>query len=379
MYDDFFGLKERPFQLTPDAAFYYESVSHKKALSYLGYGLQQGEGFIVITGEVGAGKSTLVAHLRSRLDWNSVTIGEVVTSAVNGSDMIALTAHSFGLDVQEGNKAAALGAIEAFLQDEARAGRKVVLVVDEAQNLTIGALEELRMLSNFHLGSQPLLQMLLLGQPEFRQLISEWDELEQLRQRIIASHHLEGMQPDEIKPYVHHRMHHAGWTGQPVLKEGIWPLIYEETRGIPRLVNRFMSRALMRAAMEERIVIDKQLALRIIDELQGRVMPDFPLTELSSHDMPEEPEPTIANSRGEFLDDRVKAIEQVLHARDKEIAALKDRIAQVKAGTDADDLHDLHERMARLEAKLEDQERTLRQTLSMMINFYETSARRDAA
>ena len=168
MYEDFYGFSERPFQLTPDPSFYFESVTHKKALSYLGYGLAQGEGFIVITGEVGAGKSTLVGHLRNRLDWNSVTVGEVVTSALGGDEMISMAAHSFGLEADHADKAGALSAIELFLQDEARAGRKVLLVVDEAQNLTIGALEELRMLSNFHLGAQPLLQMLLLGQPEFR-------------------------------------------------------------------------------------------------------------------------------------------------------------------------------------------------------------------
>ncbi|MEC9109926.1 MAG: AAA family ATPase, partial [Pseudomonadota bacterium] len=213
MYEEFYGFSERPFQLTPDPAFYFESVTHKKALSYLGYGLNQGEGFIVITGEVGSGKSTLVAHLKQKLDDERLTVGEVVTSALDGEEMIHVAARSFGLDVTGGDKAADLAAIELFLHEEARNGRRTLLIVDEAQNLSIGALEELRMLSNFQLGSHPLLQTLLLGQPEFKQLLAHSDELEQLRQRVIAAHHLEPMQPGEIEPYVMHRLNHVGWNG----------------------------------------------------------------------------------------------------------------------------------------------------------------------
>ncbi len=139
MYEEYYGFSERPFQLTPDPAFYYESVTHKKALSYLGYGLNQGEGFVVITGEVGSGKSTLVAHLKQKLDSDRMTVGEVVTSALDGEEMIHVAARSFGLDAG-GDKAADLAAIEMFLHEEARNGRRALLIVDEAQNLSIGAL-----------------------------------------------------------------------------------------------------------------------------------------------------------------------------------------------------------------------------------------------
>ena len=375
MYEDYYGLTERPFQLTPDPAFFFESVTHKKALSYLGYGLQQGEGFIVITGEVGAGKSTLVGHLRSRLDWGSVTIGEVVTSSLGEDDMIAMAAHSFGLDVEAGEKASALAAIETFLQDEARAGRKVLLVVDEAQNLTVGALEELRMLSNFHLGAQPLLQMLLLGQPEFRQLLSEWDELEQLRQRVIATHHLDAMQPEEIAPYVTRRLQHAGWDGSPALEPDIWPIIQAETRGIPRLVNRFMSRALMRSAMEERAVIDTQLATRIVDELNGRIAADLPQPDTRTS----APLRSDSDRKAALMDEQIDAIEKAFAQRDEVIADLREELASIAQTPSNRHSDEIEERLAMLERRLDDQERTLRQTLSMMINFFETSARRDAA
>ena len=146
MFDDFYGLTGRPFQLTPDPAFYFESLTHRKALSYLGYGLAQGEGFVVITGEVGSGKSTLVAHLMSTIDPARLTAAQVVTSKLDGEELVHVVAQSFGLLIDGHDKATALGAIESFLHEEARAGRRCLLIVDESQNLTIGALEELRML-----------------------------------------------------------------------------------------------------------------------------------------------------------------------------------------------------------------------------------------
>ena len=163
MFDNFYGLTGKPFQLTPDPAFYFRSVTHRKALSYLGYGLAQGEGFIVITGEVGAGKSTLVAHLMGTIDPRQLTVAQIVTSKLDEEEIIHVVAQSFGLEIEGHDKATALGAIEGFLHGEARAGRRCLLVVDESQNLSVSALEELRMLSNFQLGSHPLLQTLLLG------------------------------------------------------------------------------------------------------------------------------------------------------------------------------------------------------------------------
>ncbi|MBX7526925.1 ExeA family protein [Qipengyuania vesicularis] len=391
MYEEYYGFSERPFQLTPDPAFYFESVTHKKALSYLGYGLNQGEGFIVITGEVGAGKSILVGHLRGRLDWNAVTVGEVVTSALGSDEMISMAAHSFGLEVDTGDKAGALSAIEMFLQDEARAGRKVLLVIDEAQNLTVGALEELRMLSNFHLGAQPLLQMLLLGQPEFKQLLGEWDQLEQLRQRVIASHHLEAMQPGEIEPYVMHRLKHVGWDGSPRFDDGVWKLIQQETGGIPRKVNRLMSQLLMKGAMEGRNVIDPPLVGRVIDEMHGRVPQEAPVNDYS----PQKAEPTRdaapqdthqAEARAAaqpeepgLLDAQIAVIEEAFAQRDKIVASLRKEVAKLAQDRAEEQGRDDDARLAAIENRLEDQERTLRQVLTMMINYFESSASRDAA
>ncbi|HTM96892.1 MAG TPA: XrtA/PEP-CTERM system-associated ATPase, partial [Croceibacterium sp.] len=253
MFEEFYGFSGKPFQLTPDAAFFYPSGTHRKALSYLGYGLAQGEGFIVITGEVGAGKSTLVAHLVSTVDPERMTVGQVVTSNLDGEQIVHVVAQSFGLEIEGHDKASALGAIEAFLHDEARAGRRCLLIVDESQNLSVSALEELRMLSNFQLGSHPLLQTLLLGQPEFRGTLQGSPDLEQLRQRVIAQHHLEAIQRDEVEPYVLHRLRQVGWSGDPAFEPELFGTIHDATGGIPRRINQVATRLLLLGAVEQQI------------------------------------------------------------------------------------------------------------------------------
>jgi general secretion pathway protein A len=256
MFDSFYGLRGRPFQLTPDPAFYFESLTHRKAMSYLSYGLAQAEGFIVITGDMGTGKSTLVAHLVTLIDRQRLTAAKVLTSKLSGEEMVHVVAQAFGLAVAGHDKAMALGAIEAFLHAEARQGRRCLLVVDESQNLSIGAIEELRMLSNFQLGAQPLLQILLLGQPEFRDLLQGNPNLEQLRQRVIAAHHLEAMEPDEIEPYILHRLRLVGWAGNPSFEPRLFGEIYSATKGVPRRVNQIVNQLLMLGAVERKSQID---------------------------------------------------------------------------------------------------------------------------
>lgn len=270
MYDQYYGLSGRPFQLTPDPHYYFESGTHRKALSYLGYGLAQGEGFIVITGEVGSGKSTLVSHLMQTIDKARLTAATIVTSQLDAVDLVQMTAESFGIDTRGMDKAATLKAIENFLHAEARAGRRCLLVVDEAQNLTVDALEELRMLSNFQLGSTALLQIFLLGQPEFRNLLQTAPELEQLRQRVIATHHLEAMDADEVQPYVEHRLARAGWTGRPQLTADAYDVLYNETGGVPRKLNALMNRCLLMGAVEQTDTINGDLVVAVIADMTGK-------------------------------------------------------------------------------------------------------------
>ncbi len=269
MYDQYYELSGRPFQLTPDPRFYFESATHRKALSYLGYGLAQGEGFIVITGEIGAGKTTLVRHLMETVDPGRLTAANIVTTQLEGGDLLHMVAEAFGVAVAGDAKSDALRAIEQFLHAEARQGRRCLLVVDEAQNLPTATLEELRMLSNFQLGNLALLQIFLLGQPEFRDQLKNDAGLEQLRQRIIATHHLEAMQPDEMEPYILHRLAKVGWDGRPDFTMEAIDKLYEASGGVPRKLNSLMTRVLLMGAVEKIDRIKLKLIEDVLADIEG--------------------------------------------------------------------------------------------------------------
>lgn len=382
MYDTYYGFSGRPFQLTPDPQFYFESASHKKALSYLGYGLNQGEGFIVITGEVGAGKSTLVAHLMERIDRSALSVAHIVTSALDGEELIHVVAQSFGLAVEGHDKAGALGAIEAFLQDEARAGRRCLLIVDECQNLEFTALEELRMLSNFQLGSHPLLQSLLLGQPEFRRTLAHHPDLDQLRQRIIASHHLEALDEEEVQTYVEHRLAHVGWDGRPLFGDGLLPALYGATGGIPRRVNQVMNRLLLLGAIEEQDIIGTPMLDAVMEEMnadqaRGSALQAGPLSIEPAHAEPSETQDI----------DKIPATEvaALLAQRDARTAELEAAIGELRAaGTQPAEsatgpAPEVENLLRKMEARLEEQERSLRHVLTMLIEWLEEEGSREAA
>ena len=376
MFDDFYGLTGKPFQLTPDPAFYFRSTTHRKALSYLGYGLAQGEGFIVITGEVGAGKSTLVAHLMGTIDPQQLTVAQIVTSKLDEEEIVHVIAQSFGLDIDGHDKASALGAIEGFLHDEARAGRRCLLIVDESQNLSVEALEELRMLSNFQLGNHPLLQTLLLGQPEFRATLQGHEALEQLRQRVIAAHHLEPMERGEIEPYILHRLERVGWNGNPQFDQRVFAELYEASGGIPRRVNQIANRLLLLGAVEERSRIDGGMLKSVLDEMQAEKA--FP--EAAPKPLPAK-EPRVQQLAPLKHEPRInhEMLDTLLAERDVQIAELQQAIIELSNQNDErasaavrPELAALHEQVARLEAKVFEQERTIRQTLTMLIEWIET-------
>ena len=394
MYEQHYGFSGRPFQLTPDPQFYFESASHRKALSYLGYGMAQAEGFIVITGEIGAGKSTLVAHLMERIDPAALTVAQVVTSALDGEELVHVVAQAFGLTVEGHDKAGALGAIEYFLQDEARAGRRCLLVIDECQNLDLAALEELRMLSNFQLGSHPLLQGLLLGQPEFRRTLAHHPGLEQLRQRIIASHHLEALDEGEVAEYVRHRLGRVGWSGRPALAEGLLAALHRHTGGIPRRVNQVMNRLLLLGAIEERddlteAMLEEVVAEMALDQTRGAHGGHAPGPVLAAAAaMPVSPSPGDAASLP------AEELASMLADRDARTAELEAAISALQAagaggrgegddGLAAEEARLAEARLAadleRIEARLAEQEQSFRHVLAMLIEWLEEDRPREAA
>ena len=378
MYEEFYGFHARPFQLTPDPAFYFESLTHRKALSYLSYGLAQGEGFIVITGEVGAGKSTLVAHLMATIDPQRLTAAQVVTSALDGEEIIHVVAQAFGLMIDGHDKASALAAIEGLLHAEARGGRRCLLVVDEAQNLSIEAIEELRMLSNFQLGAQPLLQTLLLGQPEFRTLLQSSTELEQLRQRVIAVHHLDAMEADEVRPYIEHRLRLVGWTDRPTIADEVYPALYRATGGVPRRINQIANRLLLMAGVEEAEHIDLDLFTRVLAEVEADtgLAPPRPVIEEAA------PQPAIAPVPLAAMPpvDAVPFYEMkaALAERDALIAELQQAVIELAnaaeqqpAASAAPDLSALERRLTAMETRLTEQEASVKHTLGILIEWLE--------
>ncbi len=377
MFEEYYELTGKPFQLTPDPDFYFHSATHRKALSYLGYGLAQSEGFIVITGEVGAGKSTLVAHMMANIDPSQLTVAHVVTSKLDGEEMIHVVARSFALDIAGHDKASALGAIEAFLHAEAREGRRCLLIVDESQNLSVQALEELRMLSNFQLGNHPLLQTLLLGQPEFRSTLQNSDELEQLRQRVIAAHHLEAMQTDEIEDYLLHRLKKVGWNGRPQFEDVVFAEMHKASGGIPRKVNQIANRVMLLGAIDESDVITEAMLASVVGEMQAeRAAPDMPVHNVAAAPVVEKSATAEAFEPTSQIDPQL--IEDLLRDRDAQIAELQEAVVELANQQDEDtaaavnpDILALQEQLARLEAKSFEQERTVRQTLAMLIEWIE--------
>ena len=270
MYEAFYHLRAKPFQLSPDPSFFYGSKGHKRAMSYLEYGLHQGEGFIVITGEVGAGKTTLVRHLFKKLQGENLVAAQLVSTQLDADDMLRMVAAAFGLPHEDNNKATLLKRLENFLINCQNLGKRALLIVDEAQNLTPRAVEELRMLSNFQSQEKSLLQSFLLGQPEFRFTMAS-DGMQQLRQRVTASYHLGPMDALDTREYIEHRMRTVGWNRDPHFTDDAFAAVHDYATGIPRKINTLCDRLLLMGYLEEMHQIDSAAVNEVVDEIKNEM------------------------------------------------------------------------------------------------------------
>jgi putative secretion ATPase (PEP-CTERM system associated) len=269
MYENFYGLTTKPFQLNPDPLFYFASKQHRRAKAYLEYGVLRNEGFIIITGEVGAGKTTIVRSLLDSLDADKVVAGNLVTTQLDAEDTLRMVAAAFGVRINDTSKSAILMALEAFFISQITIGKRCLLIIDEAQNLTAKAVEELRMLSNFQFGKQSLLQSFLIGQPEFRDILQN-PSMQQLRQRVIAACHIGPMDLEETQGYIEHRLKCAGWIDRPVFHADAFESIYNSSGGIPRRINSICDRLLLLGFLENKENFSKDdvnnVSIEILEE-----------------------------------------------------------------------------------------------------------------
>ncbi|MGE0622584.1 MAG: XrtA/PEP-CTERM system-associated ATPase [Pseudomonadales bacterium] len=268
MYEEHFGLSAKPFQLSPDANFFFPSKEHKRALSFLEYGLEQADGFIVITGDVGTGKTTIVQALLSAINPADAMVANIVTTQLQEDDLMHLVAANFGLRVNANSKALLLRDLERLFIQQAQENRRVLLIVDEAQNLPPRSVEELRMLSNFQYKGRPLVQIFLLGQEEFRNtLLSEG--FEQLRQRVIATYHLNPLDDEETRTYIEHRLSCAGYRGRPNFTDGAFAAIFRASEGVPRRINNLCDRILLYTFLEDIELVSTEVVETVSQELGG--------------------------------------------------------------------------------------------------------------
>ncbi|MEM9122070.1 MAG: XrtA/PEP-CTERM system-associated ATPase, partial [Pseudomonadota bacterium] len=270
MYEQYYGLKSAPFALSPDHRLFFNSEAHQRALAHLRYGLHQGEGFIVITGEVGCGKTTLVQHLLAQLDTQHYLPAHVVSTNLDHEQLLRMIAVSFGIDDDGLSKASMIHGLEFFAREAARHGRRCLIFIDEAQNLTRQSLEEMRMLSNLMVDGQPAFQSFLLGQPQLRQILAD-PELDQLRQRVIASYHLGPLQMKDSALYILHRLKQVGWTGNPDFTKNALAKIHVLTGGVPRKINTLSNRLMLRGYLDELSVFDEALVAEVAAEMTEEI------------------------------------------------------------------------------------------------------------
>jgi general secretion pathway protein A len=271
VYLEFYGLKQTPFDLTPNPRFLFHSGKHREALNHLLYGIRERKGFVQLTGEVGAGKTTLCRAMLERLDGQFAT-ALILNPVLDADELMKAIATEFGLPVGGLNldRLDTLALINEFLLRQVEVGRIAVLIIDEAQNLTEGLLEQVRLLSNIETDDRKLLQVVLLGQPELRDRLNS-PRLRQLRQRITVRYHLKPLTRHEMAQYVRHRLELAGAKGVPFFTQPALWRVYFYSRGIPRLINAVCDKALLAGFVEHSERISHRMVGRAIRELEGDI------------------------------------------------------------------------------------------------------------
>jgi len=264
VYLDFYGLTRRPFDMTPDPLFFFPSQKHREALASLTYTLTEKRGFVVITGEIGSGKTTVCRTLLQRLD-PAAKVAMLTNTILTPKQLLEAVCVEFGLPTEKRTKVSLLSKLNRFLVEQNHAGNTVVLILDEAQNLSVKGLEEIRLISNMETDTQKLIQIIFLGQPELRDKLNR-PELEQLRQRISLRYHLRSLDKKEVRLYIEHRLRIAGDEDQVKFTKGAVDSLYEFSKGIPRLINVVCDQALLTGYLRDTRKLDQTLLSEIAEE-----------------------------------------------------------------------------------------------------------------
>jgi general secretion pathway protein A len=323
MYERYFGLRENPFRLQANPDYLYLSPKHDKALATLEYGLAERKGFVVLVGEIGAGKTTLLNYVLGRLP-EAVNVAFVFHTNLNKSEFLELILTEFEVDAPAEGDSDRLYALYDFLLEEHRAGRRVVLMVDEAQNLAPDVLEQIRLLANLETGQQPLLQIILAGQPGLRETLGQ-PALEQLRQRVGVTYHLTALDEAEVGEYVRFRLTRAGATRGELFDADTYPLIYQHTRGVPRLINKLADAALLAAFADDVPRVNRALLEEVIHEQQaeGDIQP-------IERDRATAVRPTASGEMDPVLVDLLERLTRCIERLEEADRAANDRVVEVQ-------------------------------------------------
>jgi putative secretion ATPase (PEP-CTERM system associated) len=354
MYEAFYGLSAKPFQLNPDPSFYFASKQHRRAKAYLEYGVSRNEGFIVITGEIGAGKTMVLRSLIEGLNGSNVITGHLVTTQLGAEDTLRMVGAAFGFRVKDVPKSELLITLEAFLISQTSKGKRCLLIVDEAQNLTPRAVEELRMLSNFQFGNQALLQSFLVGQPEFREILQR-PEMEQFRQRVAATCHIGPLDADETRQYIEHRLKCAGHAEPGLFDEAAVAGIFKASDGIPRRINAICDRMMLAGFLSGRPRLTVDDLNEVVAELRQENTVPRPATSSAM--------PALAGADvsmpGGLAGEELEIGADRLQLDAEQVEGMSQQIAALAADQRGDQLQRLERGLLRLE-------RTNLQTLAML-------------
>ncbi|OIO34141.1 MAG: ATPase [Candidatus Omnitrophica bacterium CG1_02_40_15] len=267
MYLQFYGLNEKPFNVTADPNFLYLSKKHKEAISHMQYGIQERMGFLEITGEIGAGKTTVCKALLSQLDQHTKT-AFILNGNLSELQLLQAIIEDFGIQVRSKNKITMLSELNKFLLEQLEHRNNVVLIIDEAQNLKPSLLEQVRLLSNLETEKEKLLQIILVGQPELREKLAS-GELKQLRQRIAIRYHIAPLSRREVDGYISHRLNVAGCNNGDIFHKDAIEEIFKFSGGIPRLINIACDKSLLTGYSTDKKTIDSNMVKKCVKEIEG--------------------------------------------------------------------------------------------------------------